>query len=220
MDEPSLSAAQRIIMLFVIGASICLAGLGYAIQHKKPPISPKPVSSVVFVDMGGVGHGSGVHIGRGFVLTAGHVAKEGNLKVKNDFGAIQDAEVLWYNSDYDVSLLKVTQPQLLGTANLSCRAPEIGEEIIAAGSPLRTEFTRYWGHVNGSVTKYGPWNAVFTMDMTVLPGISGGPIFDKKGDVVGIAVGVALIPMGMAASVTGIGYGVPGATICNLLART
>ena len=219
MDEPTLSAPQRIALLFAIGISICMGGFFFAVKNKPKPVTVPAPTSVVKVVMKD-GHGSGVSIGNGYILTAAHVAKEGVLKVKNSMGVEQDAEVLWLNEFYDVALLKVSKPELIGVSTLSCRAPDLSEEIIAEGSPLRTEFTRFWGHANGSPQKFGPWSEVFSMDMTVLPGISGGPVFDKSGKVVGIAVGVAMLPLGMSNSVTGIGYGVAGSTICKLLART
>lgn len=215
---PRLGAGQRIALLFAVGISICCLGL-IATFPKKPAIAKPMATSVVKVIMKD-GHGSGVSIGGGYVLTAAHVAADGVLYVRNSLGEDQNAETLWINKEYDIALLKVSKPEILGSAKLSCRAPMIGEELTAVGSPLQTEFSTFWGHANSDVKKFGPWNEVFSMDMTVLPGISGGPVFDKNGNVVGLAVGVALLPMGMSASVTGIGYGVPGSTICNLLART
>lgn len=213
---PRLGAGQRIIMLFIFGIIVCC--IGVVTTFPKQVHSKPMATSVVYVVMKD-GHGSGVSVGGGYVITAAHVAKDGVLKIKNSLGVEQDAEVLWINEVYDIALLKASKPDEFAVSNLACRAPNIGEEITAEGSPLRTEFTRFWGHANGSVIKFGPWGEVFSMDMTVLPGISGGPIFDKGGNVVGIAVGVAMLPLGMSNSVTGIGYGVPTSTVCKLLAR-
>jgi S1-C subfamily serine protease len=57
-------------------------------------------------------------------------------------------------------------------------------------------------------------------DITTVPGQSGGPVLNADGKVVGITVGVMRVPMGFAsASYVGVGFIVPGKTICNLLAR-
>lgn len=222
MSIPTMSAPQRIAMLFAAGLAICAGGFTYAVKEKvnaEALAAKPPATSVVKLIMKD-GHGSGVGIGGGFIVTAAHVAADGILWVQNSLGEQQKAETLWINKEYDIALLKLSKPEAVGVSNLSCRAPRIGEPITAVGSPLRTEFTTYWGHANGSVGKFGPWSEVFSMDLTTLPGISGGPIFDKDNNVVGLAVGVAMLPMGMSASVTGIGYGVPGSSICKLLART
>src|SRR5688572_27188292 len=173
---PQLNPLQR-GMLYFVGA-ISVAGVGAVTSFSQEVHSKPAPTSVVKVIMK-EGHGSAVSIGGGFVVTAAHVAKDGVLKIKNSLGVEQDAEVLWINEVYDIALIKASKPEEFAVSKLSCRAPNIGEEIIAEGSPLRTEFTRFWGHANGSVQKFGPWGEVFSMDMTVLPGISGGPIFDK-----------------------------------------
>jgi len=180
---------------------------------------PKP-SSVVKIMLPN-GHGSGVAIGGGFIITAAHVthdAKDGRVKLKNSTGSEFDGEVLWQNETYDVALVR-GKNAVFGVSSLACRTPVLGEEITASGSPLQTEFSTFWGHVSGMVQKYGPWPESVTLDASITPGISGGPVFDKDGNVIGIAVGVALAKTGFTASMTGIGIMVPAQTICPLLAR-
>lgn len=214
---PRLNAFQRVFMCIFAAIVVVSVGLAANFPHRQPS-KPHP-SSVVKVILTN-GHGSGVSIGGGYVLTAGHVAVDGVVSLKNSLGVEQPAEVLWYNKDYDVSVIMASKPEILGNSPLSCRVPNVGEEVIATGSPLDTEFTSYWGHVNGSLVKSGPWNEVVSLDMTIIPGISGGPLFDKSGNVVGIAVGVASFDNERMHTLTGIGFAVPGATICKLMART
>lgn len=214
---PRLNAFQRVFMC--IFAAIAAVSVGVAAnfpRHAPPKPHPSSVVKVILAN----GHGSGVSIGGGYVLTAGHVAVDGVVSLKNSLGVEQPAEVLWYNRDYDVSVIMASKPEILGNSPLSCRIPNVGEEVIATGSPLDTEFTSYWGHVNSGVIKTGMWKEAVSLDMTIVPGISGGPLFDKHGNVVGIAVGVATFPFGLSPSLTGIGFAVPGSTICKLLARS
>lgn len=214
---PRLNAFQRVFMC--IFAAIAAVSVGVAAnfpRHTPPKPHPSSVVKIILTN----GHGSGVSIGGGYVITAGHVATDGVVSLKNSLGEEQPAEVLWYNRDYDVSVIMASKPEILGNSPLSCRTPNIGEEVIATGSPLDTEFTSYWGHVNSGMIKTGMWKEAVSLDMTIVPGISGGPLFDKHGNVVGIAVGVATFPFGLSPSLTGIGFAVPGATICKLLARS
>lgn len=49
--------------------------------------------------------------------------------------------------------------------------------------------------------------------------MSGGPVFDADGHLIGITVGGLLAPIGNSASLTGIGFIVPSKSVCELLAR-
>jgi len=176
-------------------------------------------SSVVKVLVEG-GHGSGVHIGDGYILTATHVV-EGmtGIRLKSSFGDIQDAELLWTNKTRDVALLKAKRPERLQSSTLVCAPLVVGQKVTAEGSPGAAEFVRFRGDVAGVERTAGPWMAVVPIDISGGPGISGGPIFDETGNVAGIYVGVYLVPLGMSALTTGIGIAVPSNVICELMAR-
>ncbi len=166
------------------------------------------------------GHGSGFHIGEGYIVTAAHVLKSAKkITIKSDDGDTRDGEILWVNETRDIGLVRVENPYRLKTANLSCRTPAANESISAPGNPMGLEFVTSHGHVAGTARQAGFWKSVFVTDMTVVPGQSGGPVVAANGDVVGVTVGVALFPLGFSASLTGFGYAVPALEVCNLLAR-
>jgi len=172
------------------------------------------------------GHGSGVTIGKGLVLTAGHVTfGKDTMKVKTEKGATLEGIVLWSNPKYDVSLVKVGMPDPAATsAVLNCIAPKIGDKIYASGSPGVADFVMLSGTVAGGARKSeGMWENVMIADLSASGGLSGGPVFNKAGEVVGIVVGGMLAPIRRQndydLSQTGISYFVPGSTICEMLAR-
>ena len=73
------------------------------------PAQPAHQAGSVVKIMQGTGHGSGVHIGDGFIVTAAHVvgdAKETEIKL--DDGATRKAETLWVNKAYDIALVRVS----------------------------------------------------------------------------------------------------------------
>jgi S1-C subfamily serine protease len=161
-------------------------------------------------------HGSGVHIAQGLFLTATHVV-EGNdaITLKTDRGWTVGAERLWLNGDHDVALLRVAGLKGIAAAALSCRTPAIGEAVEAIGHPGDNEFVHSFGRVSSRAAKRGAWQATVVIDVTVLPGMSGGPILDESGNLVGIMVAVQTFGFALAH----LGYVVPGAAICPLLAR-
>ena len=163
----------------------------------------------------GQGNGSGVHIGNGHILTAAHVTKlaENNkVKVKTDNGQEVEAEVLWQSTVYDVALLHTQAGDKLSVSNLACRAPDQGEGVSARGNPLGQEFIVTWGRVAAPVRTLGPWKDGVLVDISIGPGSSGGPLFDRAQRVVGLVVGMFTAQPGFAVVV-------PASTICALLAR-
>ncbi len=191
--------------------------------------SSKLASPTLFVKMK-EGLCSGVHIGNGIVITAAHC----NMKiqtVKTDKGEVFPVEVLWSAPPYDVALLQMQGdgnkfPQ---SAELSCRVPPIGEEITVEGNPLGFEFTKVSGKVMSSLYVEGMMKSklkklmpgedddvvlkqMILVNVTVVPGNSGGPVYDKQGRVVGIANAFAYVPT--------VAMIVPGKTLCTLLGRS
>jgi S1-C subfamily serine protease len=200
-------------------ATTALALGACAPQPRPATPASNQASDVVKVMLEG-GHGSGVHIGDGYILTAAHVVGANKeVTLKSSMGDVQKGAVLWANTDYDVALVRAERPARLGSATLSCRTAAVGEVVEARGNPLMVEFVSAYGHVAGEPRAVGAWKYVLVTDSTTVPGMSGGPVYDKAGDVVGITVGVMAVPMGFGASLTGFGTVVPSSTVCMLMGR-
>lgn len=201
----------------VLGSGLIILAALALMGVKEAPPTPL-ASSVVKVTLAN-SHGSGVYLGDGYILTAAHVvdaAKE--VDIRTDDGKSIKGEVLWANTTYDVALIRVGEITA-ASSPLQCREPKTGELISAAGNPLAIEFVKFWGHISGKARVVGPWKNAVIMDISGGPGISGGPVFDEAGNVVAIFVGVALAPVGFGASYLGMSVGIPGSTICSLMAR-
>lgn len=204
------------------------AGLGFAalvllalMAAKMPHGSETQRGTAVVKVLVGSGHGSGVHLGGGYVLSAAHVVDDvKEVKLKSSIGDIQTAEVLWTNAEYDVALLRASRPERFASSRLSCKEPKPGTFIRADGNPANMEFVSVYGQVSGNARTVVHWRNVIVTNITVVPGQSGGPIYDDSGEVVAITVGVMLAPTSMfSASIVGIGYAVPASTVCDLMAR-
>lgn len=189
-----------------------------AIARFAAPDYPKTETTVVKVVLEN-GHGSGVSLGNGYILTAAHVvndAKTATLKTKD--GKTRQAAVLWANTEYDIALLR-SEDTKIDAATLDCRVAQAGDFITSYGNPLNVEFAAAFGRIAGEPRKFGPWQSVFVTDITTVMGQSGGPVFNEEGRLVGITVGAMTAAMRFSLSLVGYGFVVPSASVCELLAR-
>lgn len=205
-----------------VAITTLLALVGMVLSGREYLVSAAPAmateTAAVKVEVTG-GHGSGVSIGNGFVITAGHVAKGSKtVTLKTKDGKTRQADVLWINEEYDIALPH-SNDKTMDAAKLDCRVAHIGEYITSYGNPMKVEFSAAFGRIAGEAVAYGPWKSVVVTDMTTIMGMSGGPVFDADGHLVGITVGALVAPIGKSASLAGLGFIVPSKSVCDLLAR-
>ncbi|MER9685921.1 serine protease [Mesorhizobium sp. M0139] len=171
--------------------------------------------SAVRVEVAG-GHGSGVHIGNGFFITAGHVGKDvTSVILTAQDGSKYTGEVLWavLGQGHDVALVYSPKAAGLDASSLSCSPSYVGQAVRLVGNPMDLEFANTWGRVSSNFGfTAGPWNGLIPLDLTGTFGVSGGPVYDEAtSEVVGILV--SGLPN------TGYTLMVPGADICRMLGR-
>lgn len=136
------------------------------------------------------GQGSGVIVSaEGLILTNAHVvrdAKEVNVKLidRREF----PAKVLGADPKTDIAVLKI-EANNLPTAPLgSARGLRVGEWVLAIGSPFGFENSVTAGVVSakGRALPDDGFVPFIQTDVAVNPGNSGGPLFNARGEVVGI----------------------------------
>lgn len=207
-------------MMALVAAFVIIAGVwsNFKSAHHIPTI-PK-ASSTVYIDIDGKGHCSGVYLGNNLVLTAAHCAGD-KLTVETDLGFKAEAPTLWVNKDYDLMLISFDPHGGVASAHLACRKPIEGERVTASGNPRWARFLKTYGYVAGADRQVGDTNVLTPLDITMLPGMSGGPVFDAAGDIIGIndAVMVSPIQAGpfSAGVATGIAFMVPSYVACRLM---
>lgn len=168
----------------------------------------------------GEGHGSGVHTGNRYIITAAHVVgSQKTVKVKTSQNTVVDADVLWTNEKHDIALLRAKELPGVDASRIACESPQIGQPIIAVGNPGPLEFITAFGTVSSGIRKGDRWSDYYIISMPVAGGMSGGPVIDQHGKVIGLVVGVAIMQVGFGGGPVAFGYVTPGAAICKLLAR-
>ena len=157
-------------------------------------------SSVCVFAPGGRGGGSGVLISKkGYALTNYHVVKPcGNyMQCSLPDGKLYDAVLVGLDPVGDVAIIQLLGRDDFPAATLAdSDKVRQGDWCFAVGNPflLATDFqpTVTWGMVSG-VNRYQypaktllEYADCIQTDAAINPGNSGGPLFDAKGDVIGI----------------------------------
>lgn len=147
------------------------------------------------------GWGSGTVFSKdGYIITNFHIVKNSqNIVVYTKSSTQLDAEVIFTNETHDIALIKVNASYLSVPDFGSSSKLKIGEEVIAIGSPLGLSSTVTKGIVSArrdllNVTLQLDENSYITVsipgaiqhDAALNPGNSGGPLFNSKGEIIGI----------------------------------
>lgn len=136
------------------------------------------------------GQGSGFIISEdGIILTNAHVvadAKEVMVKLtdRREF----QAKVIGSDAETDVAVLKIDANHLPTVPLGNTRDLKVGEWVLAIGSPFGFENSVTAGVVSAKGRSLPDDNFVpfIQTDVAVNPGNSGGPLFNTRGEVVGI----------------------------------
>ncbi|MEJ5299562.1 MAG: DegQ family serine endoprotease [Thermodesulforhabdaceae bacterium] len=152
--------------------------------------------------------GSGFVISsEGYILTNNHVVEKAQeIKIKLENGKEYEAKVVGKDPKTDIALLQVKpdkdfpEPAVLGDSNTI----RVGDWVIAVGNPFGLGHTVTAGIISakGRIIGAGPYDDFIQTDAAINPGNSGGPLFNMKGEVIGI--NTAIVARGQ-----GIGFAIP-----------
>jgi len=153
------------------------------------------------------GAGSGFIISKdGYVVTNNHVVEGAReIVVKLAGGEEYSATVVGRDPKTDLALLKVKAGKDLPAVALGdSEALRVGDVVVAIGNPFGLSNTVTAGLVSakGRVIGAGPYDDFIQTDASINPGNSGGPLFNLKGEVVGINTAIM-------AEGHGIGFAIP-----------
>ena len=152
--------------------------------------------------------GSGFIISEdGLILTNNHVVQKATeIKIKLDNGQEYEAQVVGTDPKTDIALIKAKSstgfptPARLGDSD----AIRVGDWVMAIGNPFGLGHTVTTGIISakGRVIGAGPYDDFLQTDAAINPGNSGGPLFNMKGEVIGINTAII-------AQAQGIGFAIP-----------
>lgn len=174
--------------------------LGKAFSSAEQPQSVVRVHAEHNDAQGNTEHGSGVLIRADLVLTAHHVVRDilgrdgavvPGAKVKIEFvdGLTREASVVKFSKEWDLALLQFDSVFFIPAK--PANKPAIKEQTVTiCGFPGNKEYTERVGRIVGfrSPTRTSePY--LFVVNNRCESGMSGGPVFNESGEVVGTLFG-------------------------------
>ncbi len=198
---------MRRLLIALLVTKLLLPVAAYAANYEKLFTQVDPAVAVIYTVERGVagngspgqvsqaGLGSGVLVTtRGYVITAAHVVQTADLvEVEFSSGFRTTAVVTASDPGRDLALLKLDKiPEGIKPMRLADSDDvKIGEEVFVIGAPYGFSHTLSVGHISGrhapeEIGPNGPQAETFQTDAVINQGNSGGPMFNSRGDVIGI----------------------------------
>ena len=163
------------------------------------------------VPVSSLGSGFIVDAQKGFIVTNNHVVKDAQeVRVTFHDDSTVPAEIVGRDEKTDIALLKVkADPKhtLKAVSFGDSDAMRVGDWIVAIGNPFGLGGTVTAGIVSARQRDInaGPYDDFIQTDASINRGNSGGPMFNLKGEVIGINTAI-FSPSGGS---VGIGFAIP-----------
>lgn len=129
--------------------------------------------------------------GKGYLITNAHVLQGGSAVVKNNKGQEFATRIIKVDEKRDIAILKIEDADYKAVSSLpyQIRKPEaeLGEELFTLGYPRYPveDIVVSLGYLS-SPSGFNGDTTSCQISLNANPGNSGGPVFNKNGDVVGI----------------------------------
>lgn len=240
MMHLKINAPYRLVATLVLGCLTCVAvsprtafandDLIDQVEADRVAAVAKAMPSTVCVFVpGGGGGGSGVLISPdGYALTNFHVSSPAGTYMRCGLsdGNVYDAVIVGIDPVGDLALIQLLGRDDFATAEfVPSRSVRVGDWCFAIGNPflLATNLqptvtagvvsgVQRYQYPSGTLLEYG---SCFQTDASINPGNSGGPLYDAKGDLIGV-IGRASFEKRGRVNV-GVGYAISGDQAQNFL---
>lgn len=134
---------------------------------------------------------------KGYLVTNYHVVENGDTfevsVSKNGNTITYNAEILSVDKQNDLAILKIIDinftPLLSLNYNFDTKSQDVGSSVFALGYPLTQIMGNEIKFTDGKISSKSGFQGDITtyqISVPIQPGNSGGPLFDEKGNLVGI----------------------------------
>ena len=196
-------------------------------KNNSSPPSPQPVVQQPSVKQQVVAGGTGFLFGsKDYVITNWHVVKGANsIVAKFTDGQTVKAVVVAKDPKNDIAILKLAQASPLSATPIKLgdsSSARMGENVFTIGYPaskIMGEQPKYSKGVINAVTGLKDDPTFFQVSVPIQPGNSGGPLFNERGEVIGITTSsLSLLAIdAMGAIPQNVNYAIKSSFVKNLL---
>lgn len=163
--------------------------------------------------------GSGTLVSKdGYIVTNAHVVENSDkILVKLSDKRVFNAKVIGVDKGTDLALLKINAKNLPFVQLADSKNVKVGEWVLAIGSPFGFEYSATQGIVSGIGRSIGRERYVpfIQTDAAVNPGNSGGPLFNLKGQVIGINAQI----LSKTGGYLGLSFAIPSNIVSNIVGQ-
>lgn len=171
----------------------------------------------------GISSGSGFVLNReGYVVTNYHVVDGGQtMTVISADGTEYAARLVGGDQSNDIAVLKMEAGILPAATIGSSDALIVGDQVAAVGNALgelsHSLTVGYVSSLNRTITSEGSLMNMIQIDAAINSGNSGGPLFNMKGQVIGITTAKYSGTSSSGATIEGIGFAIPIDDVIDLI---
>lgn len=150
----------------------------------------------------------------GYIVTNSHVVEDTlSIDVTLNDGTQYPAQVVGADSTYEIAVLKIEAEGLPAVTLGSSNALSVGDMVTAIGNQLgllsTSQTVGYVSGINREVSNITSSISMLQTDVAINSGSSGGPLFNTRGEVVGITTSKYSGFTGSGALIEGITFAVP-----------
>ncbi|BDQ11776.1 S1C family serine protease [Sediminibacterium sp. TEGAF015] len=125
---------------------------------------------------------------KGYIVTNAHILKGTGAIVVNSKGAEFKSSIVLIDHDKDLAILKINDEEYESVKSIPYSIQKsnssLGEEIFTLGYP-RNEIVYGMGYLSAK-TGFDGDSLSYQIQISANPGNSGGPVFNKNGEVIGV----------------------------------
>ena len=189
-----MNNSTKVLLYSIVLLLVVFCGLNMTLAQTAEQIAEEALAATVYLEMkdrsgATLGFGSGFFVRENLIATNFHViegASNGTAKLVGEHTTYIIAGITATDEENNLALLKVNADGIKSLPISNSDDVKIGMTVYVAGNPLGLEGTFSDGIISSRRHRYTQERLQMTAPIS--PGSNGGPVLNRKGEVIGISV--------------------------------